>query len=105
MTTRSPYPDTEAAASLPRLVLDRADERSAAAPLMGPADQGTARPLMGPGAVLPVYLVPTLALLLATGLTAEARLDVRPSLTRKYTRRVERWRDLSTIPLQAANPR
>ena len=55
--------------------------------------------------VLPVYLVPTLALLLVTGLTAEARLDARPSLTRKYTRRVQRWRDLPTIPLQAADPR
>ncbi len=55
--------------------------------------------------VLPVYLIPTLALLLVTGLTAEARLDARPSLTRKYTRRVERWRDLPIAPLQTADPR
>jgi low temperature requirement protein LtrA len=42
------------------------------------------------GAIVPpVYLVPALALLLATGLAAEAQLDRRPSLTRKYARRVE----------------
>ena len=49
MNTRSPYPDIEVAeASLPRFVLDRADERGAAVPLMGPADHGRASPLMGP---------------------------------------------------------
>jgi hypothetical protein len=42
------------------------------------------------GAIVPpVYLVPALALLLVTGLAAEAQLDRRPSLTRKYARRVE----------------
>jgi low temperature requirement protein LtrA len=62
--------------------------------------------LIFPGAVaLPVYLVPTLALLLATALTAEARLDTRPSPTRKYTQKIKRWRDLPTIPLHAADPR
>ncbi len=49
MNTRSPYPDVEVPEiSLPRFVLDRADERGAAVPLMGPADPGTATPLMGP---------------------------------------------------------
>jgi hypothetical protein len=51
MNTRSPYPDVEVPEiSLPRSVLDRADERGAAVPLMGPADPGTATPLMGPAA-------------------------------------------------------
>ena len=49
MNTRSPYPDVEVPEiSLPRFVLDRADERGAAVPLMGPADHGSASPLMGP---------------------------------------------------------
>jgi hypothetical protein len=51
MNTRSPYPDAEVAEiSPPRVVLDRADERGAAVPLMGPADHGSASSLMGPGA-------------------------------------------------------
>ena len=51
MNTRSPYPDVEVPEiSLPRFVLDRADERGAAVPLMGPADHGSASPLMGPAA-------------------------------------------------------
>ena len=55
MNTRSPYPDIEVAeASLPRFVLDRADERGAAVPLMGPADHGRASPLMGPATVTPL---------------------------------------------------
>ncbi len=49
MNTRSAYPDVEVPEiSLPRSVLDRADERGTAVPLMGPADHGSARPLMGP---------------------------------------------------------
>ena len=49
MNTRSPYPDVEVPeTSLPRFILDRADERGAAVPLMGPADPGTATPLMLP---------------------------------------------------------
>jgi hypothetical protein len=49
MNTRSPYPDVEVPEiSLPRSVLDRADERGTAVPLMGPADHGSASPLMGP---------------------------------------------------------
>ncbi len=49
MNTRSPYPDVEVPeVSLPRFVLDRADEQGAAVPLMGPADHGSASPLMGP---------------------------------------------------------
>jgi hypothetical protein len=49
MNTRSPYPDAEVPEiSQPRFVLDRADERGAAVPLMGPADPGTATPQMGP---------------------------------------------------------
>ena len=49
MNTRSPYPDIEVAEiSLPRFVLDRADERGTAIPLMGPADHGSVSPLMGP---------------------------------------------------------
>jgi len=49
MNTRSPYPDAEIPEiSLPRFVLDRADERGAAVPLMGPADHGNASPLVGP---------------------------------------------------------
>ena len=48
MNTRSPYPDVEVPEiSPPRFVLDRADERGAAVPLMGPADHGSASPLMG----------------------------------------------------------
>ena len=49
MNTRSPYPVAEVPEiSQPRFVLDRADERGAAVPLMGPADPGAATPLMGP---------------------------------------------------------
>ena len=49
MNTRSPYPDVKVPEiSLPRFVPDRADERGAAVPLMGPADPGTATPLMLP---------------------------------------------------------
>ena len=49
MNTRSPYPDAEVPEIyLPRFILDRADERGAAIPLMGPADPGTATPLMLP---------------------------------------------------------
>ena len=48
MNTRSPYPDVEVPeVSLPRFVLDRADEQGAAVPLMGPADHGSVSPLMG----------------------------------------------------------
>jgi hypothetical protein len=51
MNTRSPYPDAEVPEiSLPRFVLDRADERGAAVPLMGPADHSSASSLMGPAA-------------------------------------------------------
>ncbi len=56
MNARSPYPDAEVPEiSLPRFVLDRSDERGAAVPLMGPADHGSASPLMGraPRAPLP----------------------------------------------------
>ena len=50
MNTRSPYPDVEVPQiSQPRFVPDRADERGTAVPLMGPADLGTATPLMLPG--------------------------------------------------------
>jgi hypothetical protein len=49
MNTRSSYPDVEVPEiSLPRFVRDRAGERGAAVPLMGPADPGTATPLMLP---------------------------------------------------------
>jgi hypothetical protein len=49
MNTRSPYPDAEVPEiSPPRFVLDRADEGGAAVPFMGPADPGTATPLMLP---------------------------------------------------------
>ena len=49
MNTRSPYPDTEIPdILLPGSVRDRAGERGAAVPLMGPADPGTATPLMLP---------------------------------------------------------
>jgi hypothetical protein len=49
MSTRSPYPDVEVPEiCLPRFVVDRAGERGAAVPLMGPADPGTATPLMLP---------------------------------------------------------
>ena len=49
MNTRSPYPDAEVPEiSPPRSVLDRAGERGKAVPLMGPADPGTAPPLMLP---------------------------------------------------------
>ena len=49
MNTRSPYSVAEIPEiSQPRFVLDRADERGAAVPLMGPADPGTASPLMLP---------------------------------------------------------
>ena len=49
MNTRSPYPDAEVPEIyLPRFILNRADERGAAIPLMGPADPGTATPLMLP---------------------------------------------------------
>jgi len=49
MNTRSPYPDVEIPdIPQPRFVLDRADERGTAVPLMGPADPGTATPLMLP---------------------------------------------------------
>jgi hypothetical protein len=49
MNTRSPYPDVEVPEiSLPSFVLDRADERGAAVPLMGLADPGSATPLMLP---------------------------------------------------------
>jgi hypothetical protein len=49
MNTRSPYPDVEVPEiSLPRFILDRADERGTAVPVMGPADRGTTVSLMGP---------------------------------------------------------
>jgi hypothetical protein len=49
MNTQSQYPDVGVPEiSLPRFVLDRAEERGAAVPLMGPADHGSATPLMGP---------------------------------------------------------
>jgi hypothetical protein len=49
MNTWSPYPDVEVPEiSPPRFILDRADERGTAVPLMGPADPGTVTPLMGP---------------------------------------------------------
>ena len=51
MNSRSPYPDVEVPEiSLPRFILDRADERGTAVPLTGPADHGTVTPLMGPAA-------------------------------------------------------
>ena len=60
MSTRSPYTDAEVPeVSLPRFVLDRADERGAAVPLMGPADCGTMVSLMGPadpGTATPLML-------------------------------------------------
>jgi hypothetical protein len=47
MNTRSPYPDVENPdISLPGFVPDRADEPRPTVPLMGPADPGTATPLM-----------------------------------------------------------
>lgn len=45
--------------SRPTSVLDRADERGAAVPLMGPADRGTMVSLMGPadpGTATPLML-------------------------------------------------
>jgi hypothetical protein len=64
------------------------------------------------GAIVPpVYLVPALALLLAIGLAAEARLDRRPSLTRKYARRVvlrrqaDGWVEAPGFPLPVVAPR
>ena len=49
MNTQSPYPDVEIPdISLPGFVLDRADERGAAVPLMGPAGPATVTPLLGP---------------------------------------------------------
>jgi hypothetical protein len=49
MNTRNPYPDVEIPEISPsEFVLDRADVRGAAVPLMGPADPGTATPLMLP---------------------------------------------------------
>jgi hypothetical protein len=49
MNTRSPYPDVEVPdTSPPEFVLDRADVRGAAVPLMCSADPGTATPLMLP---------------------------------------------------------
>jgi hypothetical protein len=60
MNTRSPYPDAEVPEiSLPRFVPDRAGERGAAVPLMGPADRGTMVSLMGPadpGTATPLML-------------------------------------------------
>src|SRR6266567_950416 len=60
MNTRSPYPDAEVPEiSQPRFVLDRADERGAAVPLLGPADRGTMVSLMGPadpGTATPLML-------------------------------------------------
>jgi low temperature requirement protein LtrA len=51
------------------------------------------------GAIVPpVYLVPALALLLVTGLAVEAQLDRRPSLTRRYARRVEMRLDTDHLP-------
>ena len=59
MNTRSPYPDVEIPEiSQPRFVLDRADERGAAVPLMGPAAPATVTPLMGPAA--PATVTPLL---------------------------------------------
>ena len=59
MNARSPYPDVEVTEiSLPRFVLDRADEPGAAVPLMGPDDHGSASPLMGPAA--PATVTPLL---------------------------------------------
>jgi hypothetical protein len=49
MSIRSLYPDVEVAEiSLPGFARERADERGATVPLMGPADPGTAPRLMGP---------------------------------------------------------
>ena len=49
MNTRSPYPDVEVPEiSLPRSMPDRAAERCATVPLMGPTDPGTAKPVMLP---------------------------------------------------------
>lgn len=58
MNAPSPYPDVEVPeSSPPRFVPDRADERDAVVPLMGPADPGTMVSLMGPadpGTVTPL---------------------------------------------------
>jgi hypothetical protein len=58
MSIRSPYPDVEVPEiALHGFVREQADRRSAAVPLMGPADPGTVVPLMGPadpGTVLPL---------------------------------------------------
>jgi hypothetical protein len=60
MKTRNPYPDVEVPEiSPPRFILDRADERGTADPLMGPADPATVIPLMGPadpGTATPLML-------------------------------------------------
>jgi hypothetical protein len=60
MNTRSQYPDVEIPdIPLPGFALDRADERGAAVPLMGPADPATVTPLMGPadpGTATPLML-------------------------------------------------
>ena len=57
MNTRSPYPDVEIPdISLPGLVPDRAGERGAAVPLLGPADHASAGLLMGPATDLLVLL-------------------------------------------------
>ena len=60
MHTRSPYPDVEVQEISPsEFVLDRADVRGAAVPLLGPADHGTMVSLLGPadpGTVAPLIL-------------------------------------------------
>jgi len=60
MNTTNLYPDVEVPEiSRPGLILDRADERGTAVPLMGPADRGTAVSLMGPadpGTATPLML-------------------------------------------------
>ncbi len=58
MNTRSPHTDTKVPEiSQPRFILDRADERGTAVPLVGPANAGTTTQMMGPadpGTVTPL---------------------------------------------------
>ena len=54
MNTRNPYPDVEVPEiSLPRSVLDRADERGTAVPLMGPAGPRPGHAAHAPKPVMP----------------------------------------------------
>jgi hypothetical protein len=82
MNIRSPYRAAEGPEiSEPRFVLDRADKRGAAVPLMGPADRGTMVSLMGPadpGTATPLMLPRRKCLAETAGRTPSDRQVVRP---------------------------